>query len=110
MPADYGFDPLQIGNKDLFVWSATEKARDELVVLRDYRDAELRHGRLAMLAALAWPVQELASPTLARFFNGQFGISGLSDVLAETSGRAPSVLNGGLEQGVLPFSFSAWRQ
>ena len=102
LSADYGFDPLQLGNKDLFVWSATEKARPDAVVMRDYRDAEIRHGRLAMLAALAWPVQELASPSLARFFNVQFGASGLSDVLTETSGRAPSVLNGGLEQGVLP--------
>ena len=102
IPADFGFDPLQLGNKDLFVWSATEKDRSEAVVMGDYRDAEIRHGRLAMLAALAWPVQELTSPALARFFNGQLCVSGLSDVLTETSGRAPSVLNGGLEQSVLP--------
>ena len=62
---------------------------------------ELRHGRLAMLAALAWPMQELLSPTIARFANREFGEPGLSDILAETAGRSPSVLNGGLEQGAL---------
>ena len=50
-----------------------------------------------MLAALAWPVQEMLAPFVARVANREFGESGLSDILAETSGRSPSVLNGGLE-------------
>ena len=57
LTADYGFDPLGLSKLDLFPAGATDKARAPELVLRDYRDAELRHGRLAMLAALAWPVQ-----------------------------------------------------
>ena len=67
LPGDYGFDPLKLANKDLHLFSATDRAmqiiRQEVfanrapeLVLRDYRDAEIRHGRLAMIAALAWPV------------------------------------------------------
>lgn len=33
--------------------------RPPALVLRDYRDIEIRHGRLAMLAALLWPLQEI---------------------------------------------------
>lgn len=29
------------------------------LILRDYREAEIRHGRLAMLAAILWPLQEI---------------------------------------------------
>eukprot|EP00620_Florenciella_sp_RCC1587_P009500 CAMPEP_0182585248 /NCGR_PEP_ID=MMETSP1324-20130603/59886_1 /TAXON_ID=236786 /ORGANISM="Florenciella sp., Strain RCC1587" /LENGTH=285 /DNA_ID=CAMNT_0024802035 /DNA_START=40 /DNA_END=897 /DNA_ORIENTATION=+ len=101
LAADYGFDPLGLSKMDLFPASASDKARSPEIVLRDYRDAELRHGRLAMLAALAWPMQELLSPTIARIANREFGEPGLSDILAETAGRSPSVLNGGLEQGAL---------
>jgi light-harvesting complex II chlorophyll a/b binding protein 4 len=46
------------------------------------RDAELKHARLAMLAAAGWPLSELASGALLR--------------AAGTNGRAPSVFNGGL--------------
>merc|ERR1712046_226723 len=81
---DYGFDPFGLGKVDLHFASAKDKERTPEVVLRDYREAELRHGRLAMLAALAWPVQELASPTIARVMNRGFGVSGLSDLLVET--------------------------
>jgi len=97
LPGDYGFDPLNFAASDLFFSSAENKNRDSVAVLKDYRDSEIRHGRLAMLAALAWPVQELAGPYVARFANQIFGASGLSDILTETSGRSPSVLNGGLE-------------
>jgi len=82
---------------------APDKARAPEIILRDYRDAELCHGRLAMLAALAWPVQELLAPSIARIANREFINPGLSDILTETSGRSPSVLNGGLEQGELAF-------
>ena len=33
--------------------------RPPALVLRDYREAEIRHGRLAMLAAIIWPLQEI---------------------------------------------------
>jgi hypothetical protein len=33
--------------------------RPRALILRDYREAEIRHGRLAMLAAMIWPLQEL---------------------------------------------------
>jgi light-harvesting complex I chlorophyll a/b binding protein 1 len=103
IPGDYGFDPLNLGSTDLHVFSATDKARDPYLVLKDYRDSELRHGRLAMLAALAFPVQELLAPSVARLLSQQFGNTGLSDLLAETAGRSPSVLNGGLEHVPLAF-------
>jgi len=98
LAGDYGFDPLGLSKIDFFSDGAEDKARSPEIILRDYRDAELRHGRLAMLAALAWPVQELLSPSIARLANREFGNPGLSDILTETSGRSPSVLNGGLEE------------
>merc|ERR1711990_24953 len=45
-------------------------------------EAEMKHGRLAMLAVVGWPLAELLNP---------FG------ALAYTGGRAPSLLNGGLD-------------
>jgi len=106
LPADYGFDPLRLADKDLHLFGATEKNRDPAAVLLDYRDSEIRHGRLAMLAALAWPVQELLSPAIARAANHQ-GLSGLSDLLTATGGRSPSVLNGGLEMTTVPLFLAA---
>ena len=50
------------------------------------REAELKHARLAMLAAVGWPLAELANPWLS-----------------STSGRAPSLFNGGIGDGVIPF-------
>jgi len=95
LPGDVGFDPLGLANFDLSIDSATDKSRSAAYVLRDYRDAELKHGRLAMLAAVAWPLQEKLNPTLAAAFHWP-------NLLAETGGLSPSVLNGGLEQGVIP--------
>merc|ERR1719222_328059 len=69
--------------------------RSAAYVMRDYRDAELKHGRLAMLAAVAWPLQEKLNPLLAAQFH-------LPNLVAEAGGRSPSVLNGGLEQGIIP--------
>jgi len=37
-----------------------EEERPPALILRDYREAEIRHGRLAMLAAVIWPLQEIA--------------------------------------------------
>lgn len=99
--ADYGWDPLNLSKVDLHIGSDVEPPRPLAIVLRDYREAELRHGRLAMLAALAWPVQELLSPTLSRALRAP-------NVLAETGGRTPSVLNGGLEQSTIPLTIAAF--
>merc|ERR1711998_713512 len=95
LPGDIGFDPLGLANFDLTVGSATDKDRSAAFVLRDYRDAELKHGRLAMLAAVAWPLQEKLNPLLAAKFH-------LPNLVAETGGLSPSVLNGGLEQSTIP--------
>lgn len=67
---DYGFDPLGFTEEfDLYYM----------------QECELRHARLAMLAAVGWPISELVAPDWM-----------LQD------GRAPSVLN-----GVNPLSFLA---
>ena len=59
---DFGFDPLGFTEEfDLFTM----------------QEAELRHGRLAMLAVIGWPLSELLAPSWL-----------LQD------GKAPSVLNG----------------
>jgi len=73
---DKGFDPLGF---------ADSKAK-----LRIYREAELKHGRLAMLAALGWPVSEALDKPIA-------ALLGLPPLLT-FSGEAPSILNGGLEK------------
>lgn len=39
--------------------SSTSSLRPKALILRDYREAEIRHGRLAMIAAIIWPLQEM---------------------------------------------------
>ena len=51
LAGDAGFDPLGL-------------ATDAESLIR-YRDAELKHARLAMLAAVGWPLGELFQPDLA---------------------------------------------
>merc|ERR1719387_1661785 len=46
------------------------------------RESEIKHGRLAMLAAVGWVWAEMFTP--------------FSFALMETNGRAPSLFNGGL--------------
>jgi hypothetical protein len=53
------------------------------------REAEIKHGRLAMLAAVGWPLAELFDKPIAQ----QLGLPSL----LTSSGESPSVLNGGLE-------------
>ena len=72
LPGDAGFDPLNLA-----------KDEDRLYF---YREAELKHARIAMLAAIGWPVSELVGLNL----DGPFKI------LMQNYGKAPSVLNGGL--------------
>ena len=87
LPGDWGFDPLDLASKDYFCEAQnfltgvvsfdgqpgvrddqqSGKARPTALILRDYREAEIRHGRLAMLAAMIWPLQEL----LDRFVLGE---------------------------------------
>jgi hypothetical protein len=67
LAGDMNFDPLQISDSpDALAW---------------YREAEIKHARLAMLAAFGWPISELTN--FGDLLNGD--------------GRAPSLLNGGLE-------------
>ena len=77
LAGDVGFDPLQL---------AEDSGR-----LAFYREAEVKHARLAMLCAVGWPLSELLHGPFA-------GLTGGHSLLAETSGKAPSVLNGGLGQ------------
>merc|ERR550537_1697724 len=95
LPGDVGFDPLALANFDLLLGSAEDKMRSSAYVMCDYREAELKHGRLAMLAAVAWPLQEKLNPILAAQLR-------MPNLVAETGGLSPSVLNGGLEQGIIP--------
>jgi light-harvesting complex I chlorophyll a/b binding protein 1 len=74
LPGDFGFDPFGFAEKD-YVQDFQYRFLDALpggnpdrdpppaprpsaLVLRDYREAEIRHGRLAMLAVVIWPIQE----------------------------------------------------
>ena len=87
-PADYGFDPLGFAKVSYPRFGLPE---DDLLRTNNLRDAEFRHGRLAMLAAAAWPIQELAHPSLAK----TAGAPGCSRTAArprsstEASSRAP---------------------
>lgn len=79
---DYGFDPLGLGTDETFV---------------PFREAEIKHGRLAMLAAVAWPLQEIFHPILVDLAKAS-GFGGTKDILLKTAGKSPSLLNGGLDQ------------
>jgi hypothetical protein len=59
------------------------------------REAEVKHARLAMLAAAGWPLAEL-------WHGGLSNLLGLPYELEVTQGRSLSVLNGGLGE-VAPF-------
>jgi hypothetical protein len=84
LPGDAGFDPLGL-------------ATDAEALIR-MRDAELKHGRLAMLAAVGWPLSELAQPSLANALHEP-------SLVFKQGGEVPSVLNGGL--GDVPIVFWA---
>jgi len=88
MVGDKGFDPLGFA--------------DSVEKLRIYREAELKHGRLAMLAAAGWPASEAMS--VGKPLAAQMGVKSLLvynvalDASRDIGGLAPSVLNGGLEE------------
>jgi len=80
LPGDRGFDPFNFSS--------------DASALAWYRTAEIKHARLAMLAAIGWPIAELAHGVVAS------GL-GLPETLLSSSelhGKVPSVLNGGLDQ------------
>ena len=54
------------------------------------KESEVKHGRLAMLAAVGWPVAELVHPYIAEAMS-------LPNLLNEAS-QAPSLVTGGLEK------------
>mmetsp|Transcript_6391 Transcript_6391/g.8926 ORF Transcript_6391/g.8926 Transcript_6391/m.8926 type:complete len:271 (+) Transcript_6391:83-895(+) len=72
---DVGFDPIGFS-----------KDKETLYKMRE---AEIKHCRLAMLAAAGWPLSELWHAEIANTL-------GLDSILA-AEGKAPSVLNGGLD-------------
>jgi len=77
MAGDVGFDPFNLGGAD----------KQSLI---NMREAEIKHGRLAMLAAVGWPLAELWDRSIA-------GALGLQPALTST-GSSPSLLNGGLDK------------
>lgn len=86
LPGDAGFDPLNV-----------VRCSEDLFVLRE---AEIKHSRIAMLASVGWPVSELYHYQLSQTL-------GLEDLLVE-GGKVPSVLNGGLDNAYVLFSFGVF--
>jgi Chlorophyll A-B binding protein len=76
MAGDVGFDPFNFAeNEERLLWQ---------------RQAELKHARIAMLAAVGWPLSELYDKPLAQMWHMK-PILGFGD-------RVPSLLNGGLSK------------
>ena len=69
-----GFDPLGLAKNREQLW--------------EYREAEIKHARLAMLAAVGWPVSELLDRDIADFFQ--------APAMLDDGDRVPTVLNGGM--------------
>ena len=74
LAGDVGFDPLGFASSE--------------ADLMNYREAEVKHARLAMLAAAGWPLSEVFDKKIAV-------ILGMNPLL-DAADRAPSLLNGGL--------------
>lgn len=74
MAGDVGFDPLGLSKSSLD--------------LTMYREAEIKHARLAMLAAAGWPLSELFDRNIANMMGWT--------PLLDDANRVPSVLNGGM--------------
>ena len=74
LAGDAGFDPLGFAKTD--------------ADLMNYREAEIKHARLAMLAAAGWPLSEV--------FDKKIAVALGMTPLIDAADRAPSVLNGGL--------------
>mmetsp|Transcript_92451 Transcript_92451/g.266956 ORF Transcript_92451/g.266956 Transcript_92451/m.266956 type:complete len:216 (+) Transcript_92451:257-904(+) len=74
LPGDYKFDPFNFAKNE----------QD----LKLYREAEVRHGRLAMLAAIGWPLAELFNKDIASEFH--------LPALISNNDLNPAVLNGNI--------------
>ena len=74
LPGDVGFDPFNFA-----------KSPESLL---NFREAEVKHARLAMLAAAGWPLSEVFDKKIA-------AVLGMAPILGDDD-RVPSVLNGGL--------------
>ena len=85
LPGDRGFDPFNFSS--------------DMNSLQWQRRAEIKHARLAMLAAVGWPIAELAHKSIASSFD-------LPSMLASAD-RVPSVLNDGLAHAGNPFFWIA---
>lgn len=107
LPGDVGFDPLAlvmlapVGTSSASGPFRNAERKTQLLMLSSYeqkrkvawmREAEIKHSRLAMMAAAGWPISELIDGPLSRLF-------GLPSPLDATGGRAPSLFNGGLFEG-----------
>jgi hypothetical protein len=73
---DVGFDPFNFSSS----------SPEQLVY---YREAEMKHSRLAMLAAAGWPISELLDKKLAGWLD--------MDSVLGSDDRVPSILNGGMD-------------
>lgn len=74
LAGDVGFDPLGFAKSE--------------ADLMNYREAEVKHARLAMLAAAGWPLSEL--------FDKKIALAMGMDPILGSDDRVPSLLNGGL--------------
>lgn len=79
LPGDRGFDPFNFSS--------------DAGALQWYRKAEIKHARLAMLAAVGWPIAELLHKDIASALNWT--------PLLASQDRVPSILNDGLSH--IPF-------
>ena len=107
LPGDVGFDPMCMvalaptgAASDSGPWADKDR-KTRMLMMSDYerqrkvawmREAEVKHARLAMVAAAGWPISELLDGPLSKLF-------GLPTVLDQTNGRAPSLFNGHLFEG-----------
>ena len=91
-PADPSFTSLKsvteynLYGKEIILGPNTKRTERSLMW---FRESEIKHGRLAMLAAAGWPLAELWHGPLSK-------ITGSPYILDVTQGRSLSVLNGGL--------------
>jgi len=104
---DVGFDPLAYaalaptGTRiDKGAWKGVDR-KTRMLMMSPYearrkilwmREAEIKHSRLAMMAAAGWPISELLDGPISNLL-------GLPYALEGTAGRAPSLFNGHLFDG-----------
>merc|ERR1719329_1952818 len=77
------------GSAPVNIFENMDKDGQDIKTSPFLKEAEVKHGRLAMLAAVGWPAAEALHPFLSE-------ASGLPNLLND-AGEAPSVLTGGLE-------------